>query len=1189
MREAGRRISTFVRRVWSRRWARVLLVVAVALVVLRMALPAILRRVVVAQADEAMVGRVEIDDVDLALLRGAFTLHGVRVYSSEAPAEGAPAATASPSAAASAPDATAPTPDATGTAAFTATAVPDPTVTATPSPDATSTAAATPSAEAATAPAAAPSPAPEAGTGPPGSAPVVSASRLMVDLGLRALFRRIVEVERIELDGVAVSLDRAQDGTLVLPAAAPATEPTPEPPPTSDAGWGVLIRNVALHDGRIGFRDFAIGDPPQHVEVALPAVEASELALLITQSGLQPGKVSLDAGIRDGTLHLDATLESTPAGPAYESHLVLTNVPIADSRLYIPNVGWSGLIGLLDADLVHRFESEGAHTVRGTAALRELDVRVAGLDDPALAWRKLAVDVAGIDFVAQHADVTAVTLDGARVVTRPAGPEPLPVLRGLMTAAAEQVDAATTAAHASPAAGESPAVTTTVTPETTPAPSPTAIASPDAAASAASTNATASPVAEGAPAPAAPPSATVTSAGAKPWTWNVGRLHIADGHVQIVGGDAPLGVGVEANAAPLTSTAGKPTMVSLALTPSSGGTLHLKGDVVPDPLAFDGTLVVKDLQLTPLTQPVATTATRLLKTGVVNLDVAIAAGKAPTAPPDGVRVAGTIGLADLDVSGDDPSAFAVRWKNLAVGLRAATVPGVLASDPAAPRSAIEVAFDAITLTQPDLALTRTADGIALPAALGGTEPATASAPEATTSPGPGNGAKAPRSTSTPKAEREAAPAVAPTVPPTTTTDSATAAEPRVHADRVTIERMKLTTHDTTVQPYFHSTLDPVDLTATGVDWPGPVANDVKLVAKSADGGVMTVTGTVAPARTKLTAKLADLALAPFNPYATSSGYGVTGGTARLESTITVTKGAYDTRSRLVLNRLGVTSSEGDALFTSTFGMPLELALSLLTDLQGNIVIDLPIAGDESGMRTGLGPLIGNALTRAILNAVTSPLKLIGAVTRIGEKPAAVTPGPLAFLAGRATLADGEPEKLASLASLLGRAPGLRLHLRAQIGDADRRWLREQALRAKLEAESGVFGSVRHIGERSARKAALAALMARADAKPGEIPAEHQEWFEAAVAEQPVDDAALRALAEARTTEVRTKLASGQGVDAAHLVLDEPRLGDPAVNPAVAIGLGAPAPLTAAPPTAGSAPRPSPTPSAPAPPTTGRRR
>jgi hypothetical protein len=1042
------------RRLIARRRSRVLLALVLLAIAIRAVLPAMLRRVVVARADEAMVGRIEIDDVDLALLTGGFTLHGLRVFTAEAvpPGVGEPVAA----------DATAP----------------------------------------------------RAGEGPPGSAPVLSAGLLTVDLGFLAFLRKTVEVQRIELADVAVSLDRAKDGTLLLPAAVPATEPEP---PAEGPGWGVLIQSVALRNGRIGFRDFAIGDPPQRVEVALPTLDAAQLALLITESGVAPGKVFLDAGIQDGSLHLEAALESLPGGPAYESHVVLTNVPIADSRLYIPKVGWSGLTGHLDANLVHRFESQGAHTVRGTVGLRDLDVRVAGLDDPALAWRALSIDVAGIDFVAQHADVTTVSLDGARVVTRPAGPEPLPVLHGLFAAAAEQVGAVPVQHAPPPRPSPSPAVTAVAaTPSATGATPPTGATTMAAAA----------------------PSATVDST--KPWTWAIGKVRVNDGNVHLIGGDGPLDVAVTAEVAPLVSAAGKAATVRLDLTSSAGGTLELVGDLTPTPLAFDGTLTAKDLRLAPLTQPIATAPTRLLKNGVANLDLAIAAGATSKAPTDGVLVSGTIALNDIDVAGEDPAAFAVRWKQLAVALRSVTAPGVLAAGGAPTSGPIDAAFGSIALVRPEIVVTRTAAGLALPAALGGEH---APAPTA---------AAAPAARSTPSTAAQASTAAQPIAPQTRP-------DVQVRADRLTLEKMRVVANDTAVKPYYRSTLDPIDLSAVDVVWPGPAAKDVKLVAKNVDGGILTVTGNVAPARTRLVAKLAELPLSPFNPYAASTGYGVAGGTAQLESTITLGKGTYDTKSRIVLHGLDVRGGEGDAFFTSKFGMPLSLALSLLTDLQGNIVLDLPIAGDATGMRTGLGTLIGNALARAILNAVTSPLKLIGAVASIGDKPASLTPQPIAFLVGRADLAAGEDQKLAPLASLLAKAPGLRLHLRGTAGDQDRRWLREQALRAKLEQESGGFGAIRHIGERGARRDALAALTARAAGTPAEIPAEHQTWFETQVAAQSVDDSALQQLATARATAVRAKLASGQGVDAERVIIDDPPAIDPAASPAVVVGLGSPAP------------------------------
>ncbi len=983
---------------------RLLAVLALATVV-RIALPYVVRRVAVDQADKALVGRIELDDVDLSLLTGGITLHGLRVFATEATADGVP---------------------------------------------------------------------------PPESAPVFSATRLSVQLGFRTLLHKIVEVQRFELDGFAVSLDRARDGTLVLPVPVPASEPPAAEPKDAPPGWGVLIRHVALRDGRVGFRDFAFGDPPQHVEARVPALDAGNLALLITESGVEPGKITLEAGIEDGTLHLEAAIENLAGGPAYQSHLVLTNLPIAHGRLYIPRVGWSDLAGRLDLDVVHRFESQGAHTLHGTVALRDVAIRVQDLDEPALAWSALGIDVAGVDLVKQHADIRAVTLAGARVVTRPAGPEPLPVLRGLAQAAAE-----------------------------------------------------------GAASQPSPP-VTGGDGAAKPWTWTVADVTLKDARVHALGGDGPLDVGVEAEAANLASAAGTQTRVTLSLAPSGGGTLVVAGDLTLQPIGFDGTVRADGLVLAPLTQPIATARTRLLKNGVASVDLAIAAGAAPKAPSNGARIAGTLDLANLEIASDDPKPFALRWNDLAIELREVTAPGVPGS--------IAVALARVSLVRPEIVATRTTTGIALPAALtDGASPSSPAPPVTTASP-------------------------VTTAPPVTTTPPASAPlDVQARVDKVAVQKMRVAFSDEAVRPFYRSTLDPIDLTCTDLRWPGPFARDVQLLAKGLDGASLKATGNLAPAGSHLLVTLDGLPLAPFNPYAAASGYGVAGGTARLDSTISIAPSSYETTSKLVLHQLAVTGGEGDSLFVSQFGMPLALALALLTDLEGNIVLDLPIAGDARGMTTGLGTLVGNALARAILNAVTSPLKLVGAVANLGEKPASLTPQPIVCQPGRIDLATGEDTKLAQLGSLLAAAPGLKLHLRGETGEEDRRWLREQALRAKLERESGVVGTVRYIAERGARSATLAVLAERADGKAAEIPAEYTAWFEAQVAAQEVADATLQALAAARAKSVQSRLESGGGVGADRVLVDDESPEDVGARPVVAIGLGSPAPRVASAPSVGAAP------------------
>ncbi len=1142
----------FARLLGGRR-RRILLALAVLLIAFRAALPEIVRRVAIRQADQALAGRIELDDVDLALVTGGITLHGLRVFANESAAAPVAGEKSPPARHAGSEDAP-PSREAAG-------------------------ADAPADRNAGVTHADAPAPEREAA----GTAPVFSATRLSVDLGLLALFRKTIEVQEIDLDGFAVAVDRTKSGTVVLPRPV-ATDAEP-PPQAEGSGWGVLVQRVTLRDGHVGVRDFAVGDPPQRIDVQIPTIDAANLALQITDRGPEPGKMALDAELEDGGLHVDATIESLAAGPAVETHVVVTSLPIGDARLYVPHVGWSDLAGRLDADLVHRFESQGAHTLRGTVGLRDLAVRVPGLDDPALSWRALTVDVGAIDLVKQHADVDAVTLAGLRVVAAPAGPDPLPVLRGLLAAAKPDVARAAPPAGASTGAASVGAVRQSTSspteadaaasgaPPRAPdradarpsdtAPAPTPAAQPS--------DADRSPAAGAAPAAAAAaPAAAGGTTPVKPWSWTVGKVVLDDAVVKTLGGDAPLEVAMHADVERLASAPDTHTALHLSIAPSSGGTLALDGDAVLQPIAFDGTLRLDGLALAPLTSPVATARTRLLRDGRASAELTIAVGATAKAPDHGARVAGHVSVDDLEVAGDDPKAFALRWKELAIVLRDVSAPGLLASDPAAGTGPIAAALASVTLTRPEIVATRTDRGIALPDAIAAAEtpraadtsgrPAPADAESSATAAQPAAGVAPPAQSS----------AAASPAPPAGAAPAAPPLDVQVRVDRLAVRQLSVSVTDKAVQPFYRSTLDPVDLTATDVRWPGPFARDVKLVAKGLDGATFVLTGDVAPAGSRLTAKLDRLPLAPFNPYAAASGYAIGGGTAHFESRLELRGNGYDSTSKLVLNKLDVRGSEGESLFAAQFGMPLSLALSLLTDLQGNIVLELPIAGDEAGMHVAFGTIIANALSRAILHAVTSPLKLIGAVASIGDKPASLVPPPIVFAPGRDVLAPGEAEKLAQLGKLLAAAPGLKLHLRGETSKEDRRWLKEQALRAKLESERGVMGTLRHITERGERAAVLEVLTARADGKAAAVPEEHAQWFEEQVDAQQVPDAVLHQLAATRAATLQADLERDHGIAKGRVLLDATEADDLDARPVVAIGLGAEAARTPPAPPASSA-------------------
>jgi uncharacterized protein involved in outer membrane biogenesis len=78
----GTLLPPFLRRPRNR---LILLAVVLVGVIVRIAVPNALRPWIVSELDAALVGRVALEDLDLSLLRGGVTLHGLAVFSDELP------------------------------------------------------------------------------------------------------------------------------------------------------------------------------------------------------------------------------------------------------------------------------------------------------------------------------------------------------------------------------------------------------------------------------------------------------------------------------------------------------------------------------------------------------------------------------------------------------------------------------------------------------------------------------------------------------------------------------------------------------------------------------------------------------------------------------------------------------------------------------------------------------------------------------------------------------------------------------------------------------------------------------------------------------------------------------------------------------------------------------------------------
>jgi hypothetical protein len=262
------------------------------------------------------------------------------------------------------------------------------------------------------------------------------------------------------------------------------------------------------------------------------------------------------------------------------------------------------------------------------------------------------------------------------------------------------------------------------------------------------------------------------------------------------------------------------------------------------------------------------------------------------------------------------------------------------------------------------------------------------------------------------------------------------------------------------------------------------------------------------------------------------------------------RGTYDSTTALTLDGFDLGSKEGASLFKEQFGISIEVALALLRDIQGRIAFDIPVEGDEQGTKVNVMTVAGQALRRALVNAIASPLKLVGAAFGGGGEGSA--PAPIAFAIGRAEPTEAGAKTLDALAGLLASRPGIGITLKGAPTASDARWLHEQALYQELSKPQGVFGAIGNVTQRGARERVRLALEARAGGREGALEPADAAKLEEWLAEQPEPGPKeLGALVAARLARVSTTLREGHGVGPERVTSAEPvtelREGEPAIE------------------------------------------
>jgi hypothetical protein len=228
-------------------------------------------------------------------------------------------------------------------------------------------------------------------------------------------------------------------------------------------------------------------------------------------------------------------------------------------------------------------------------------------------------------------------------------------------------------------------------------------------------------------------------------------------------------------------------------------------------------------------------------------------------------------------------------------------------------------------------------------------------------------------------------------------------------------------------------------------------------------------------------------------------------------------------------------------------VPVRLALALLQDREGVILLDVPVEGNLDDPEFRLGKVIWRTVLNVLTKVATSPFSALAALAGGSDTDLSL----VEFTPGSADPLPAAQERFEQLAKSLAQRPALTLELEGSSdaerdGPALRQVGLEQALRRAKAATAQVQGTSQDlltlVPDERARlvRSAYEARFPATPAKPGESAQpqpslEEMEGRLAAAVEVPPDE--YRALAAERARRAREELVAA-GLDQARLFLSQ---------------------------------------------------
>ncbi len=235
--------------------------------------------------------------------------------------------------------------------------------------------------------------------------------------------------------------------------------------------------------------------------------------------------------------------------------------------------------------------------------------------------------------------------------------------------------------------------------------------------------------------------------------------------------------------------------------------------------------------------------------------------------------------------------------------------------------------------------------------------------------------------------------------------------------------------DRNIRPNYAVTMLNLQGSVTGLSSQQISRAKVDLKGNLGYGSPLEIAGTVNPlakdffADIKLNFK--DIEMSPVTPYTSKYlGYPITKGKLNFNVSYLVDQRKLSAENKIFFDQL----TFGDRVESpEAIKAPVPLAVSLLTDRNGQINLDIPLSGSLDDPKFKIWPIVWQVLKNIITKAVTAPFSLLSSLTGGGEEMSFVE-----FDFGGADIPKAELKKIGALSKALYDRPQLKLEIEGYV-------------------------------------------------------------------------------------------------------------------------------------------------------------